>query len=268
MVGPSQGFVIRLRVLPARYPVVGTGISATSYEEVVGLLSRPDPDKATVIAVCNVHSVMESRRQEALRRALDEADLATPDGMPLVWALRRMFNPVQKRVYGPEIMRRALSTGLGLRHYLYGGSEEALRLLEKELAESYKSAAVVGSKSPPFRNLTEEELADHVADIRASGANVVWVGLGMPKQELWMHRMTRKLPGMTLVGVGAAFDFLSGTVPQAPIWMQRAGVEWLFRLIQEPRRLWRRYLMNNPAFLLLLGRQITSMGWRRVVGRG
>lgn len=240
-----------------RLPVVGTAISATSYREVLELLQTGRADRATVVAVCNVHSVMSARRDPALRSALAMADVATPDGMPLVWALRWLYGLDQQRVYGPELMRRALlEEGADLRHFLYGSSEATLERLRAAISSEAPKARIVGSLSPPFRTLTDAELADHARVIRQSGAGVVWVGLGMPKQELWMHRIADRMPGVALVGVGAAFDFLAGTIRQAPQWTQRAGLEWLFRLTQEPRRLWRRYVWNNPAFLGLLATQL------------
>ena len=251
--------------LPDKTPVVGTPISMTSYDEVLQTLTSRRPDRALTVAVCNVHSVMSARKDPALRRALDGADIATPDGVPLVWAIRWTADPAQERVYGPELMVRSLAASgeLGWRHYLYGSTPETLAALEAAIAELAPHAAVVGSESPPFRQLTDTEEREVLERIRASGAEVVWVGLGMPKQELWMSRVAPQLPGVALLGVGAAFDFLAGTKRQAPAWVQRAGLEWLFRLVQEPRRLWRRYLWNNPAYLVLLARQVLTGRLRR-----
>jgi N-acetylglucosaminyldiphosphoundecaprenol N-acetyl-beta-D-mannosaminyltransferase len=182
--------------------------------------------------------------------------------MPLVWALRGMFNSNQQRVYGPDIMRQAFGRGVGLKHYLYGSSENTLLLLQERLGRMFPSAEVVGAKSPPFRQLDDAEIGTDAAEILSSGATVVWVGLGMPKQELWMHRVVTKLPGVTVIGVGAAFDFIAGTVPEAPQWMQKSGLEWLYRLAKEPRRLWRRYLWNNPWFLVLVTSQVIRTRWK------
>lgn len=243
--------------LPVKTPVVGTPISMTSYEEVMGLLDQAPPDRAMTIAICTVHSVMSARKDPNLRKALNSADIATCDGVPLVWAIRMTARPEQQRVYGPALMRRTLVAGLpGHRHYLFGSTQETIDLLQTQAADFAPDAKIVGSESPPFRTPTPEEEEAMLERIRASGANIVWVGLGMPKQELWMERVGHRLPGVTLVGVGAAFDFLAETKAQAPAWMQRSGLEWLFRLSQEPRRLWRRYLWNNPAYLVLLARQV------------
>lgn len=237
-------------------PVVGVPISMTSYDDVIQSLSERPASAATVVAVCNVHSVMSARRDPELREAIAQAEIATPDGVPIVWGLRATARKEQERVYGPELMRRAFVDDVGWKHYLYGSTPETLALLQTELGRLAPGAEIVGAFSPPFREMTSEETAAAMADIRSSGADIVWVGLGMPKQELWMHRIRPELPGIALLGVGAAFDFLAGTKRQAPAWMQKAGLEWLFRLIQEPRRLWRRYVWNNPAYAVLLVLQV------------
>lgn len=253
--------------LPVRANVLGTHISLTGYGEVAQVLATSRSDRARVVAVCNVHSVMSARRDRALAAALDEADIATPDGMPLVWALRALARPGQNRVYGPELMHRALISGLtpGWKHFLYGTTQDTLDRLQRAIHHLAPGAVLVGTIAPPFRPLTPEEEDDVVATIRRSGAQIVWVGLGMPKQELWMHGVRHRLPGVTLVGVGAAFDILAGTVRQAPPWMQRSGLEWLFRISQEPVRLWRRYLWNNPAFLGLLGIELIRHRARKLL---
>jgi len=251
--------------LPAKTPVVGTPISMTSYDEVLQALATRRSDRALTVAVCNVHSVMSARNDPNLRSALIDADIATPDGVPLVWGIRWTANPGQERVYGPELMVRSLvaSGTKGWRHYLYGSTPATLASLKAAIAELSPEASIVGTESPPFRRLTDAEERAVIDRLQNSGADVVWVGLGMPKQELWISRVAPHLPGVALLGVGAAFDFLAGTKRQAPAWLQRAGLEWLFRLIREPRRLWRRYLWNNPAYLLLLAHQVIKGKLRR-----
>jgi N-acetylglucosaminyldiphosphoundecaprenol N-acetyl-beta-D-mannosaminyltransferase len=244
-------------------PVVGIPISMTSYEDVIETLTKRPSDRATVVAVCNVHSVMSARRNPDLREAIAAAEIATPDGVPVVWGLRATARKEQARVYGPELMRKAFVDDVGWKHYLYGSTPETLAELEAKLAEMAPDAEIVGSFSPPFREMTADESAAAMEAIRSSGADVVWVGLGMPKQELWMHHIRPELPGVALLGVGAAFDFLAGTKKQAPAWMQKAGLEWLFRLVQEPRRLWRRYIWNNPAYAVLLALQVLKHRLRR-----
>jgi N-acetylglucosaminyldiphosphoundecaprenol N-acetyl-beta-D-mannosaminyltransferase len=251
--------------LPQRVPVVGTPVSLTSYDEVLARLGDRPPDRPTVVACCNVHSVMTARRDTAVAHALRSADIATPDGVPLVWALRRLGRPAQQRVYGPDLMRAALREGVarGWRHYLYGATPDTLARLVAACEELAPGVVIAGTHAPPFRPETPQERTVVLDDIRASGADMVWVGLGMPKQELWITEVANQLPGVALLGVGAAFDLLSGTIPQAPPALQRLGLEWAFRLVQEPRRLWRRYVVNNPAYLLLLGAQLASGALRR-----
>src|SRR6056297_3556961 len=233
--------------------ILGTPISRTSYAEVLRILDEPAGERGRVLAFCNVHSVMTARKDPRVRSALADADIATPDGMPLVWVLRRRGHPQQPRVYGPDLMEMALPHGVerGWRHFFLGATEETLERLTTSAHELAPGVQTVGTFAPPYRPLTAAEEDDIVERIHSSGANVVWVGLGMPKQELWMHHIRERLPGVTLLGVGAAFDLLSGTVPQAPDWIQERGLEWAYRLWREPRRLWRRYLFNNPAFALL-----------------
>lgn len=245
---------------PAKSPVVAVPISRTGYAQVLDAIDRRPRDRATVVAVCNVHSIMTARRDGQVAQALGQADIATPDGMPLVWMLRRTAGADQTRVYGPDLMRLALAEGVerGWRHYFLGATDETIGRLTDAVNMLAPGVEVVGSWAPPFRPLTDDEEAEIHADIRACAPDVVWVGMGMPKQELWMHRAAPHLSGIALVGVGAAFDFLAGTVKEAPDWVQRAGFEWLYRLAREPRRLWRRYLLNNPLFMLLAFRQLLS----------
>lgn len=243
---------------PRRLDVIGTPISPTSIEEVIGFLGEPRRDRATVVAVCNVHSVMSARRSVDLRTALDRADIGTPDGMPLVWAVRALYQVAQERVAGPDLMAQALARPDVGPHFLYGGSAATLDRLTAAISRDHPPAQIAGAMAPPYGPVSSFDLDGDCSTIRESGARVVWVGLGMPKQELWMDTVADRLPGVSLVGVGAAFDFLAGTVRRAPKWAQRAGLEWAFRLVQEPRRLWRRYLINNPGYLWLVMRQWIS----------
>lgn len=235
-------------------------MSTTSYGEVLELIGARPRDRATTFFFCNVHSVMTARRDEHVRAAIQRADVATPDGMPLVWTLRRTGDPAQPRVYGPDLMELALAYGVerGWTHYFYGATEDTLGALREAAERLAPGVRIVGSHAPPFRPLTVTEEAAVLADIRASGADCVWVGLGMPKQELWVDRVREELPGHAVLAVGAAFDLLSGAVPQAPDWIQEHGLEWAYRLWREPRRLWRRYVINNPAFLVHMARQIIA----------
>jgi N-acetylglucosaminyldiphosphoundecaprenol N-acetyl-beta-D-mannosaminyltransferase len=205
-----------------------------------------------------VNLVMSAKEEPAVHASVLGATLAVPDGQPLVWALHALGHARATRVYGPDLMSlycaRAASAGTPI--YLYGGRDQsALELLERRLRERFPGLRIVGGYSPPFRTLTPAEEDQVIAAIDASGAAVVWVGTGQPKQEIWMHRMRPRLFAPLLVGVGAAFDFHAGLVPQAPPWMRRNGLEWTYRLYREPRRLWRRYARYNPRFVAGFARQ-------------
>ncbi len=204
------------------------------------------------VTAAAVNLVMSAREDPDTAAAVAAATLATPDGQPLVWALRALGHERATRIYGPDLMAsfcaRAARSGVPI--YLYGGRDaEALALLQARLRERFPGLLIAGAHSPPFRPLTEQEKGEDAARIDASGAAVVWVGTGQPKQEKWMHEMRPRLAAPLLVGVGAAFDFHAGLVSQAPRWMQRSGLEWVYRLSREPRRLWRRYARYNPRFV-------------------
>ncbi|MGH2916723.1 MAG: WecB/TagA/CpsF family glycosyltransferase, partial [Solirubrobacteraceae bacterium] len=211
------------------------------------------------ICVCNVHTVMASAEDPELRAALMASSINVPDGQPLVWALNALGHPLGERVYGPELMARhcARAARSGQRLYLYGGRDQgALVQLALNLRRRYPGVQIVGGYSPPHRELTDEERAAVVEEVNHSRADVVWVGIGVPKQEKWMARMRADLDAPVLIGVGAAFDFHAGLMPQAPPPVQRLGLEWAYRLAHEPRRLWRRYLRYNPRFVLAFADQL------------
>jgi N-acetylglucosaminyldiphosphoundecaprenol N-acetyl-beta-D-mannosaminyltransferase len=195
---------------------------------------------------------MESRQDPELLRIHNAAGMVTPDGMPLVWLARRAGFPHVDRVYGPDLVLACCeaSVARGYRHFLYGGGPGVPERLAERLQARFPGLRVVGCHSPPFRALVSREDDTVVERINASGADIVWVGLSTPKQERWMHTHRPYLTAPVLIGVGAAFDFHAGLKRQAPRWIQRSGLEWLFRLSQEPRRLWRRYSYNNTRFLL------------------
>ncbi len=217
------------------------------------------------VCVCNVHAVMAAAEDPALRDALMGSSLNVPDGQPLVWALNMLGQSLDDRVYGPELMARycARAAGSGQRMYLYGGRNQgALVQLALNLRQRYPGVRIVGGYSPPHRPLTQEEREAVTKEINGSRADVVWVGIGVPKQEKWMADMRDQLEAPVLVGVGAAFDFHAGLVPQAPPWLQESGLEWAYRLAHEPRRLWRRYTRYNPRFVGALARQLRAH-WRQ-----
>ncbi|MGP0018971.1 MAG: WecB/TagA/CpsF family glycosyltransferase [Candidatus Sulfotelmatobacter sp.] len=205
-----------------------------------------------------MHGIAEARADSEFRRALDSADLVVPDGMPLVWLARWHRHPLRRRVYGPELMETfCRETGATYRHFFYGGGPGTAERLAESLRKRY-GIAVVGTYCPPFRPLTEEEQGDVTSRIEAVSPDILWVGLSTPKQEKWMLQNRRQLSVRVMLGVGAAFDLNSGRTRQAPAWMRERGLEWLFRLLSEPQRLWRRYLISIPkaaglVFLELLG---------------
>jgi N-acetylglucosaminyldiphosphoundecaprenol N-acetyl-beta-D-mannosaminyltransferase len=203
------------------------------------------------VCITGAHGVMESRRDPTLRAIHNQAGMATPDGMPLVWVSRLLGHADTRRVYGPDLMRAlsALSAERGYRQFYYGGNTGVADELAATLSRTYPGLVVAGTQCPPFRPLTDAEDDDVVAQINAARPDIVWVGLSTPKQEYWMASHGARLDAPVLIGVGAAFDFLTGRKAQAPLWMQRNGLEWLFRLCQEPRRLGGRYLRIVPGFL-------------------
>ncbi len=211
------------------------------------------------VCVCNVHTVMASREDAELRAALLGSQLNVPDGQPLVWALNALGESLRDRVYGPELMLRACERAArnGQRLYLYGGrTQGALVQLALNLRKRFPGIRIVGGYSPPFRPLTADEHESVLAEINNSRADIVWVGIGVPKQEKFMAQMRPVLDAPVLIGVGAAFDFHAGLVPQAPDWLQDAGLEWAYRLGREPRRLWKRYVRYNPRFVVAFGGQL------------
>jgi len=247
---------------PPRVNVLGVGVSAITMAVALDVIetwiSRCEPH---YVCVTGVHGVMESQRDEVLRRIHDEAGLVTPDGMPLVWLSRiRGFRQVD-RVYGPDLMLALCERSVvrGYRQFFYGGAEGVPEQLADSLRRRFPGLQVAGAYSPPFRPLTPEEDAEIVQMINEADADIVWVGLSTPKQELWMADHLGRVKAPVMIGVGAAFDFHTGRKPQAPRWMQRAGLEWLFRLLTEPRRLWKRYLINNPVFVMLIIAQLIGI---------
>ena len=245
--------------LPPTAEVLGVPLALTDYDQTLDWIDGAVASgHRGYVCVAATHTVMATQDDPALRAAVLSADFTVPDGQPLVWALKALGHDVSDRVYGPDLMEQACARAArtGQRFYLYGGRNPgALAQLARSLRLRYPGLRIVGGQAPPFRELTDAEEESVAADIKRSGADVVWVGLGVPKQEKWMARMRHRVSASVLIGVGAAFDFHAGLIPQAPGWMQRAGLEWLFRLAQEPRRLWRRYLRYNPRFVVGFVRQ-------------
>lgn len=235
-----------------RIPILGVGVSAVDMELVLKTIEGwIDHGQPNYVCVTGVHGVMESQADAELLEIHNTAGLVTPDGMPLVWLNRWRGARHVQRVYGPDLMLELCerSVGKGYRHFFYGGAEGVADLLVSRLKERFPGLEIAGTYCPPFRSLTDKEDEEIVRMITASDPDLVWVGLSTPKQERWMRSHVHRLGDVVLVGVGAAFDFHAGLKPQAPAWMQRSGLEWLFRLLSEPRRLGPRYLINNPKFI-------------------
>jgi N-acetylglucosaminyldiphosphoundecaprenol N-acetyl-beta-D-mannosaminyltransferase len=240
-----------------RRRILGIGVDATSYEDATAqVMEWARAGESRYVCLGVVASVMEARESAAYRSALEDADLVTADGMPLVWMLRGL-GAQAGRVYGPDltlaVLRAAQEKGVAVG--FYGSSEEVIARLKANLQWRFPRLRVVHWEAPPFRELSAVEDLAAVGAINASGARILFVGLGGSKQDLWMAAHRGKIPAVML-GVGAAFDFLAGTKAQAPKWMQRSGLEWAFRLATEPQRLWRRYLRHNPRFAWLAMKQI------------
>jgi N-acetylglucosaminyldiphosphoundecaprenol N-acetyl-beta-D-mannosaminyltransferase len=245
--------------LPRRAEILDIPLAVSDYEEVMDWMDAAiAADERGYVTAAAVNLVMSAREDPATRAAVLDATLAVPDGQPLVWALKALGHSHATRVYGPDLMAHycARAARAGTPMFLYGGrTPAALELLEERLRARFGDLRIVGGESPPFRAPTAAEDAHTIAAIDDSGAQVVWVGTGQPKQELWMQRMRPRLRAPLLVGVGAAFDFHAGLVRQAPPWMGRHGLEWTYRLAREPRRLWRRYARYNPRFVVGFARQ-------------
>jgi len=244
---------------PPGVPVVGVPLALTDYPRTMDWIDETVRRRARgYVCVATVHTVMACQEDPALREAIAGSSLTVPDGQPLVWALNALGHPLPGRVYGPELIARYCerSAHTGTRMFLYGGRNQgALVQLALNLRLRFPGVQIAGGYSPPHRPLTDEERDAVAAEIDRVRADVVWVGIGVPKQEKWMHEMRPLLRAPVLVGVGAAFDFHAGLVAQAPNWMQNLALEWLFRLANEPRRLWRRYARYNPRFVAGFTRQ-------------
>ncbi len=238
--------------------ILGVSIHPTSYQAVVAqITSWAKTKESRYVCVANVHMVMEAYDSPAFMHIVNDADLVTPDGIPLVWTMHRLGAPGQERVYGPKLMIKLIetSTQSSIPIGFYGSSPEVLKNLVNKIKKEYHSIVIAYSFSPPFRPISDEEDKKVINDINSSRVRILFVGLGCPKQERWMSQHKGKICAV-MIGVGAAFDFYAGAKPQAPAWMQKRGLEWLYRLLQEPRRLWKRYLYNNPRFIMLVLNQI------------
>jgi N-acetylglucosaminyldiphosphoundecaprenol N-acetyl-beta-D-mannosaminyltransferase len=233
--------------------LLGVGISAIDMPFALTQIdSWIESDSREYISVCTVHTIMECQNSAAMRLAVNQAGMATPDVMPLVWLANMESEREVGRVYGPDLMLEvcARSVERGYKHYFYGGAEGVPQQLSESLANRFPGLSVAGGYSPPFRGLKPLEEITNVDQINDADPDIVWVGLGTPKQDLWMAKHRPQLNAAVLIAVGAAFDFHTDRIAQAPHWMQRNGLEWFYRLAKEPKRLWYRYLVLNPLFVL------------------
>jgi N-acetylglucosaminyldiphosphoundecaprenol N-acetyl-beta-D-mannosaminyltransferase len=243
------------------FQILGAFIDVISWDETLSRISGWSLSKESrTVCICNVHSVVTATQDPEFGRVVNEADIATPDGAPVAWMLRRMGQYDQQRINGPDLMWRYCDQ---VQHsdqsiFFYGSTEETLIALKLKLLAAFPSLKIAGAISPPFRTLTLEEDASIVEQINDSGAGVVWVSLGCPKQELWMASHRGQINAV-MVGVGAAFDYHAGTIKRAPKWMQDSGLEWLYRLISEPRRLYKRYLITNTLFIIGAIKQLVRL---------
>jgi N-acetylglucosaminyldiphosphoundecaprenol N-acetyl-beta-D-mannosaminyltransferase len=247
---------------PRSIDVLGVPLGLTDYDRTLDWIDATVAVRGRgYICVCNVHTVMASAEDRELRSALLGSSINVPDGQPLVWALNLLGHPLGDRVYGPELMARSCerAAATGQRLYLYGGRNQgALVQLALNLRQRYPGIKIVGGYSPPHRPLSAEERRGVIKEINVSRADVAWIGIGVPKQEKWMAQMRDELRTPVLVGVGAAFDFHAGLVPQAPSRIQDFGLEWAYRLAHEPRRLAGRYVRYNPRFVAAFARQLVT----------
>ena len=245
-----------------RVNVLGVGVSAIDMQEALHRARRCiDERRKGYICVTGVHGVMEAQRDASFRAILNRSFLCTPDGMPTVWAGRLQGHRRMRRVYGPDFMLEMcrLSVGPSYRHFLYGGNPGVGEVLKQRLESMVPGINIVGSYTPPFRPLTSAEEDQLIEAVAAVDPDIVWVGLSTPKQERFMAHMIDGLDTRLMVGVGAAFDIHAGLLADAPQWMKSCGLQWLHRLVKEPRRLWRRYLTNNPRFLWDIALQLSGI---------
>jgi N-acetylglucosaminyldiphosphoundecaprenol N-acetyl-beta-D-mannosaminyltransferase len=249
--------------LQSCYRVLGVRVDAVQIDDVVGRMEEwiARREGCRYIAVTGMHGVMEAQHDGEFKTILNAAGLVVADGMPLVWIGRRRGFEMRRRVYGPELMETFCkeTAKKGYRHFFYGAAPGVGEELAARFVSRFPALVVAGTHSPPFRALTREEDGEIVQAIEGAKADILWVGLSTPKQERWMYDHRGRLNVPVLVGVGAAFDFHTGRIAQAPKWMREHGVEWLFRLTMEPRRLWRRYILYGAEFILYVALELLGL---------
>jgi N-acetylglucosaminyldiphosphoundecaprenol N-acetyl-beta-D-mannosaminyltransferase len=242
--------------------VLGVGVSAVNMADAVRLSERLLREHGKgYVCLTGVHGIMEAQRDATLRAILNRAFLCAPDGMPTVWVGRLQGHRNMRRVYGPDYMLAMckMTARAGFRHFLYGGKAGVALQLKQQLELMVPAIDIVGTYTPPFRSLTPREEGQMIAAVNQTCPDIIWIGLSTPKQERFMARYADRLDACLMVGVGAAFDIHAGRLTDAPAWVKRCGLQWLDRLVKEPRRLWRRYLTNNPKFLWDIGLQLSGL---------
>jgi N-acetylglucosaminyldiphosphoundecaprenol N-acetyl-beta-D-mannosaminyltransferase len=245
-----------------RANVLGVGVSPINLSKATALiLDAVRQNRKSYVAVTGVHGVSEAQSDPEFRQILNAAFLNTPDGMPMIWVGRLQGFEDMDRVYGPDLMLSlcAATQDGSVRHFFYGGLPGVADELSAALSGRFPGIAICGTYTPPFRPLKVEEEAELLRRLQEAKPHICWIGLSTPKQERFMAAYLNKLPTTVMIGVGAAFDIHSGRVLQAPLWMQRCGLEWFFRLTQEPKRLWKRYLVNNPLFVARILAQFSGL---------
>jgi N-acetylglucosaminyldiphosphoundecaprenol N-acetyl-beta-D-mannosaminyltransferase len=241
--------------------VLGSRINGLSWDDAIdNICSWARNRESRYVTLCNVHSVVTAFLDDDHRHDLNAADMATSDGMPVTWTMRKLGFPEQQRINGPDLMWKYCEKAekVGHKVFFYGSTNEVLDLLESKLKKAFPELQIVGMYSPPFRELTAMEDDEVIRQLNASGANVVFVGLGCPLQERWMFQHRGKVNAV-MIGVGAAFNYHAGTIKRAPVWMQNMGFEWMHRLASDPKRLWRRYLVTNTIFILAIAIQLLGV---------
>lgn len=236
--------------------ILGTNIAVTNMAETVAYIEEHIEElRGKYICVSNVHTTVTGYEDREYQEIQNHAAVALPDGKPLSLYSKKHGFPEAERVTGPDLMGELFARKNGLRHYFYGGREETIKVLSEKLPAEYKDLIVAGMVSPPFRPLTQEEDGEAVQKMNDAKADIIWVGLGAPKQERWMYEHEGRVSGV-MIGVGAGFDYYAGTIKRAPMWMQKMSLEWLYRLMQDPKRLFKRYFVTNFKFLWLTMRKV------------
>ncbi len=254
-----------------KFKALGVDIAVTSLEDIARRIeSWAGGTEEHVVCFSDVHGVVKGHDDAAMKEALVSADIVSPDGHPVAWVGRALYGLPAKRACGPDFLDflASRSPSSGLKHYFFGGKPGVAEELADVLRKKYPGIQIVGTDTPPMGVSTPEQLDEQLNRILAAKPDVVWVGLGAPKQEIWMSKNRHRLPGITLCGIGAAFDFHTNRVKRAPLWMREHSLEWLYRAFSEPKRLGTRYLKTIPRFLFLLSRQAVQMAFKGNLRRG